>query len=135
MHHTDRGRSERLTRRRPSLAGAFLVLVGIAAVATVASAGTTAPAAPDQGAIKVGLITKDVTNPFFVKMRAGATSQAKKLGAQLIYAAGKNSSDNAGQITAIENMSRRASRGFSSPWRTRRPRTPRSRRRGRPVCS
>ena len=37
-------------------------------------------------------------------MRAGATAQAKKLGAQLIYAAGKNSSDNAGQITAIENM-------------------------------
>jgi fructose transport system substrate-binding protein len=54
--------------------------------------------------IKVGLITKDVTNPFFVKMRAGATAQAKKLGATLIYAAGKNSSDNASQITAIENM-------------------------------
>ena len=54
--------------------------------------------------IKVGLITKDVTNPFFVKMKAGATAQAKKLGAQLIYAAGKNSSDNASQITAIENM-------------------------------
>ena len=54
--------------------------------------------------IKVGLITKDVTNPFFVKMKAGATAQAKKLGAELLYAAGKNSSDNAGQITAIENM-------------------------------
>ena len=37
-------------------------------------------------------------------MKAGATAQAKKLGAELIYAAGKNSSDNAGQITAIENM-------------------------------
>ena len=37
-------------------------------------------------------------------MKAGATAQAKKLGATLIYAAGKNSSDNAGQITAIENM-------------------------------
>ena len=37
-------------------------------------------------------------------MKAGATAQAKKLGAQLIYAAGKNSSDNASQIAAIENM-------------------------------
>ena len=37
-------------------------------------------------------------------MKAGATRQAKKLGAELLYAAGKNSSDNAGQITAIENM-------------------------------
>ena len=64
------------------------------------SAGT----AKQSATIKVGLITKDVTNPFFVKMKAGATAQAKKLGAELLYAAGKNSSDNAGQITAIENM-------------------------------
>jgi fructose transport system substrate-binding protein len=54
--------------------------------------------------IKVGLITKDVTNPFFVKMKQGATAEAKRLGAKLSYAAGKSSSDNAGQITAIENM-------------------------------
>ena len=37
-------------------------------------------------------------------MKAGATAAAKKLGAQLIYAAGKSSSDNASQIAAIENM-------------------------------
>jgi len=54
--------------------------------------------------IQVALITKDATNPFFVKMRQGATAQAKKLGAQLKYAAGKNSSDNASQIAAIENF-------------------------------
>jgi fructose transport system substrate-binding protein len=105
MQHTDRGGSERLTRRWPSLAVALVVIVGTAAVASVAaSAGTSGPAASEQEKIKVGLITKDVTNPFFVKMRAGATAEAKKLGAQLIYAAGKSSSDNAGQIAAIENM-------------------------------
>jgi fructose transport system substrate-binding protein len=98
MQKLDRGRSGRLTPRWPSLVAAVVVLVGTAAIATAASAGT------EQGTIKVGLITKDATNPFFVKMRAGATAQAKKLGAQLIYASGKNSSDNAGQITAIENM-------------------------------
>jgi fructose transport system substrate-binding protein len=54
--------------------------------------------------IQVALITKDATNPFFVKMRQGATAQARKLGAQLKYAAGKNSSDNASQIAAIENF-------------------------------
>ena len=100
MQQMDRGRSGRLTRRWPSLVVAVVVLVGTAAVATAASAGHRQRAET----IKVGLITKDVTNPFFVKMRAGATAQAKKLGAELIYAAGKNSSDNAGQITAIENM-------------------------------
>jgi fructose transport system substrate-binding protein len=84
-----------------ALTGALLLAVAVTAYAALAaSARPTASTA----SIKVGLITKDVTNPFFVKMRAGATAQAKKLGATLIYAAGKNSSDNASQITAIENM-------------------------------
>ena len=91
----------RSAKTRLGLAAAALLVVGVTATAaTVASANTSGKAAT----IKVGLITKDVTNPFFVKMRAGATAQAKKLGAQLIYAAGKNSSDNASQIAAIENM-------------------------------
>jgi fructose transport system substrate-binding protein len=91
----------RTVKTRLGLAAVALLAVGATATAaTVASANTSGKAAT----IKVGLITKDVTNPFFVKMRAGATAQAKKLGAQLIYAAGKNSSDNASQIAAIENM-------------------------------
>jgi fructose transport system substrate-binding protein len=88
-------------RRRGFAAMVLLLAVaGVAVAATSASAKPAAKSAP----IKVGLITKDVTNPFFVKMKAGASAQAKKLGATLLYAAGKNSSDNAGQITAIENM-------------------------------
>src|SRR2546425_1122482 len=91
----------RSAKGRIVLAAVAMLVAGVTAtVATVASAETSGRAAT----IKVGLITKDVTNPFFVKMRAGATAQAKKLGATLIYAAGKNSSDNASQITAIENM-------------------------------
>jgi fructose transport system substrate-binding protein len=91
----------RRAKSRVVLAAVAMLVAGVTAtVATVASANTSGGAAT----VKVGLITKDVTNPFFVKMRAGATAQAKKLGAQLIYAAGKNSSDNASQIAAIENM-------------------------------
>ena len=91
----------RSAKRRIGLAAVALLVVGATATAaTVASAKPSNRAAT----IKVGLITKDVTNPFFVKMKAGATAQAKKLGAQLVYAAGKNSSDNASQIAAIENM-------------------------------
>jgi len=78
-----------------------LVFVGSATLAAVAAATTSKQSATT---IKVGLITKDVTNPFFVKMKQGATAQARKLGAQLVYQAGKSSSDNASQITAIENM-------------------------------
>ncbi|GGX78919.1 substrate-binding domain-containing protein [Massilia dura] len=52
----------------------------------------------------VGLITKTETNPFFVKMKEGAQSAAKRQGAKLLTAAGKSDGDNAGQVTAIENM-------------------------------
>jgi fructose transport system substrate-binding protein len=52
----------------------------------------------------IGLITKTDTNPFFVKMKEGAQAEAKKLGAKLLTAAGKQDGDNAGQVTAIENM-------------------------------
>ena len=64
------------------------------------------------GKVKVGLITKDVTNPFFVKMRARATAQAKKLCAQPTYAAGKIGSENASQIAAIENMTTAGHKGI-----------------------
>src|SRR5581483_11107727 len=90
----------RAARGRQLIVAALAVVAIAAAAAAVAGAGTSS----HQATIKVGLITKDVTNPFFVKMRQGATAQASKLGAQLVYAAGKNSSDNASQIAAIENM-------------------------------
>ncbi len=87
---------------------ALIAAIGATSVVAVASGGT----AKQSATIKVGLITKDATNPFFVKMKAGATARAKQLGAQLIYAAGKNSSDNASQITAIENMVTAGAKGI-----------------------
>jgi fructose transport system substrate-binding protein len=89
--------------RRPWRFGLFATLLVLAVTAAVVSAAAAKPTAKD-ATVKVGLITKDATNPFFVKMHAGANAAAKKAGAELIYAAGKSSSDNAGQITAIENM-------------------------------
>jgi len=52
----------------------------------------------------IGLITKTETNPFFVKMKEGAEAEAKKVGAKLLTAAGKQDGDTATQIAAIENM-------------------------------
>ncbi len=57
-----------------------------------------------QGVPIVALITKTESNPFFVKMREGAAAAAKTTGAMLVTAAGKSDGDNAGQVTAIENM-------------------------------
>lgn len=70
------------------------------AVGLIASvAGYAAAAEP-----VIGLITKTETNPFFVKMKEGAQHAAKLQGAKLLTAAGKADGDNAGQVTAIENM-------------------------------
>ena len=88
---------------------ALLLLVGVTTAIVAAASATTGS---KTATIKVGLITKDVTNPFFVKMKQGATAQARKLGAQLKYAAGKSSSDNAGQIAAIENMTTQGVKGI-----------------------
>lgn len=57
-----------------------------------------------QGQPVIGLITKTESNPFFVKMKEGAEAEAKKLGAKLLTASGKTDGDNAGQVTAMENM-------------------------------
>ena len=61
---------------------------------------------------KVGLITKTETNPFFVKMKEGAQTAAKEDGAKLLTAAGKFDGDNAGQVTAIENMITAGAKGI-----------------------
>ena len=68
---------------------------------TVAMAATSAFA---QNQPIIGLITKTETNPFFVKMKEGAEAEAKKLGAKLLTAAGKQDGDTAAQIAALENM-------------------------------
>ena len=52
----------------------------------------------------IGLITKTESNPFFVKMKEGAEQAAAAQGATLIAAAGRTDGDNAGQVTAIENL-------------------------------
>jgi fructose transport system substrate-binding protein len=90
----------KITRGRRLIALAAGVL-SVAAVATVvASTGAAKP----EATIKVGLITKTDTNPFFVKMKEGAKKAAKQHGATLLTAAGKSDGDNAGQVAAIENM-------------------------------
>jgi len=70
----------------------------------VAAALTLAAAASAQNQPVVGLITKTETNPFFVKMKEGAAEAAKAKGAKLLSGAGKTDGDNAGQVTAMENM-------------------------------
>ncbi|MGN7295096.1 sugar ABC transporter substrate-binding protein [Rhizobium sp. SAFR-030] len=60
-------------------------------------------AAPASAAdVSACLITKTDTNPFFVKMKEGATAKAKELGVTLKSYAGKIDGDSESQVAAIE---------------------------------
>jgi fructose transport system substrate-binding protein len=71
-------------------------------VAVLAAGALAAPARAQQPII--GLITKTESNPFIVKRKEGALAAAQQNGVRLISAAGANDGDNAGQVTALENM-------------------------------
>lgn len=76
---------------RSALLGASALVV--AALAAPASAA----------GISACLITKTDTNPFFVKMKEGATAKAKELGVDLKAYAGKIDGDSESQVAAIES--------------------------------
>lgn len=77
--------------------------MGAARLTLIAVLGALACVARAQQPV-IGLITKTESNPYFVKMREGAQAAAKADGARLLTAAGRNDADNAGQVTALENM-------------------------------
>ncbi|MFD5338158.1 sugar ABC transporter substrate-binding protein [Streptomyces hawaiiensis] len=97
----------RTTRLSSSLLRAAAA-AGVAALTLTAcgsgSGSGSGSSSAGSGDVKVGLITKTDTNPFFVKMKEGAEKAAKAEGVQLMTAAGKFDGDNAGQVTAVENM-------------------------------
>jgi fructose transport system substrate-binding protein len=72
------------------------------AVSLAASAASIAPASADGHAITACLITKTDTNPFFVKMKEGATAKAEELSITLKSFAGKVDGDHETQVAAIE---------------------------------
>src|SRR4051812_14781722 len=63
-------------------------------------------------AVKVGLITKTDTNPFFVKMKEGADKSAGSLGASVQSFAGKKDGDNESQVAAVESLISAGAKGL-----------------------
>lgn len=76
------------------------ILKSAAAAAALLSFASIAPA--QAAGIGACLITKTDTNPFFVKMKEGATAKAAELGVDLKAYAGKDDGDNEGQVAAVE---------------------------------
>jgi len=79
-----------MTLRRTILPAAGIVALTIAGT-SLAQAETAAC-----------LITKTDTNPFFVKMKEGATAKAEEMGVSLKSYAGKVDGDSESQVAAIE---------------------------------
>ncbi len=88
--------THRLMRR--TLAG--LAVGGLALGLAACSAGDDS----GEDGVKVGLVTKTETNPFYVAMRDAAQAKADELGVDLQVFSGKENNDNDSQVTAIENL-------------------------------
>jgi fructose transport system substrate-binding protein len=85
-------------------------LKGFCVVALSAWALAAGPAhAADK--IIVGLITKTNANPFFAKMKDGATAKAQELGVELRTFAGRYDGDNETQIAAMEDLINAGAKG------------------------
>ena len=82
----------------------------LAAVAALAGFGTSFSVAADD--IGACLITKTDINPFFVKMKEGATAKAEELGIDLSTYAGKVDGDHETQVQAIETCIASGAKGI-----------------------
>ncbi|MDU0345691.1 substrate-binding domain-containing protein [Microbacterium sp. KSW2-29] len=86
-----------------------MVALGAAVIAgsmifTACSGGSGSGGSGGGDAIKIGVVTKTDSNPFFVKIRESAKAAAESEGAELIALAGAFDGDNEGQVAAIENL-------------------------------
>lgn len=96
-------------------------LVATSAIVVAVSGCTSTPAGSGSsgasggsggGQIKIGLVTKTDSNPYFVKLRDSAKAEASKKGAKLIALAGKFDGDNDGQVAAVENLIQQGVKGI-----------------------
>ncbi len=102
---------------RPAAMAVALVsmtALGLSACSTTKTSGpgSAQGGGTTSGPIKIGLVTKTESNPYFVKLRESAKAQAEKDGNSLIALAGKFDGDNAGQVTAIENLVQQGVKGI-----------------------
>ncbi|GAA1163564.1 substrate-binding domain-containing protein [Kribbella jejuensis] len=101
--------------RRSTTAVAALVCAGavvLSACTTTKKSGPGSDSGGSSGPVKIGLVTKTETNPYFVKLRESAKAAAQAKGGTLIALAGKFDGDNEGQVTAIENLVQQGVKGI-----------------------
>ncbi|MGZ4175122.1 MAG: substrate-binding domain-containing protein [Solirubrobacteraceae bacterium] len=101
--------SERsITARRRRLGAAACAVTAAVVVAACGSSssggsGSSSGGSTKAGAVKVALVLKTFSNPYFVSMENSAKSDAAKKGVNLTVSAGTTDGDTSSQITAIDN--------------------------------
>jgi len=92
-------------------AAARATLLASAAAFGLALVAGAVPARAED--VLIGVITKTEANPFFAKIREGATQKAAELGGVTIQSyAGKFDGDNDSQVTAVENLISAGAKGI-----------------------
>src|SRR5215213_9356273 len=100
-------------KRAVVVAAALALGVGAVACGDDSGGGSGTSSGGGGGdAVKMGLITKTATNPFFVKMKEGADSSAKSVGASVQSFAGKKDGDNESQVAAVESLISAGAKGL-----------------------
>jgi fructose transport system substrate-binding protein len=109
-----RKRPGRLPSQLLALGAATALAVGIVACGSdnKSSGGGGSKSSGKKEEVTIGLITKTEANPFFVKMKEGAQAKAKEQNVKLLTASGKSDTDNASQVTAMENMTTQGAKGI-----------------------
>jgi fructose transport system substrate-binding protein len=104
------GRTATAARRGRLAAVVFAVVAAVTVAACGSSSSSSAgnAAASSSGSsggksVKVALILKTFSNPYFVSMKQNAQTDASKRGVNLTVSAGRTDGDTSTQITAIDN--------------------------------
>src|SRR3954470_14417638 len=97
-------RSRPRTSRAATLVAVALTVPVILAGCSSTKSGGDSGSGGGGGTVKIGLITKTDSNPYFISMRDAAQAEADKMGADLTAAAGTADGDNDSQVTAVQNM-------------------------------
>ncbi|WP_394298050.1 substrate-binding domain-containing protein [Streptomyces griseus] len=100
----DRSSRERACQWRCRRGAALLMAGGLLLGAAGCGGGQSDSGGAGSGKVKIGLVTKTETNPYFVTLREAASAAAKENGAKLIALAGRFDGDNEGQVAAMESL-------------------------------
>ena len=87
-------------------------LIALFLFASFVGCGRGGGKANQDESVKACLITKTDSNPFFVKMKEGATEEANNLGVELSTYAGKIDGDNESQVAAVETCIAAGAKGI-----------------------